>query len=181
MDPIQEALDVLERDYYRAGEVAERLHISRSALSNWLARGKVSPAYTMGEGKARIAFFDKRAIDALEGFFTGFLNDPKETKVTVETYPSWRDRRFREIAEQYELTLPEARKEAAGLTAETEWWNYVKDAVEGGADVPVRLLRSLTGAQWKDLALTQRLRKDEQLRIDWGAPVRDGRQRNAAP
>jgi len=91
------------------------------------------------------------------------------TMLTVETYVQWRDRAVREIAEEYELTLAEARAETPpSMVSEGEWWRYVLHAVECGATVTTSLLRSLSDAQWRDLALTQRLRADDALRADWG-------------
>lgn len=64
-DHIADSIIVLERDYYRAGEAAERLGMTPAALANWSARGKMQPDYRIGEGKRSLAFYSKARIDKL--------------------------------------------------------------------------------------------------------------------
>ena len=71
-DPIADALASLDRGYYRAGEAADRLGVSRSGLSNWMSRGRIRPDYWTGEGRGRVVWFEKGKVDRLAAAMAEF-------------------------------------------------------------------------------------------------------------
>ena len=82
---------------------------------------------------------------------------------------AWRTQQVRDLAEEFGLTLVEARSEAPSWWLDgSEWWQYVLTSVMAGRDLTTRQLRALTEGQWQELCRSSRLMADDALRADWG-------------